>query len=148
MQNVFDQTWPPKPYVWRVFLHHDLILIRRKNGSKTRMTFSTRKQNSPLKNTLLGITVHKICMLWIRVVFESFIESFFAIRYPDIFLSVNRINEVTLLMSFNPPCKSSNSLWNSPSKPFLWKQKDIACGLCYVCTIDALCFIRNALPKQ
>ena len=36
---MFDQVWPPKPYIWRVFLHQDLIWRKR-----TRMAFSTHKQ--------------------------------------------------------------------------------------------------------
>jgi len=47
--------------VWRVFLHHDLMW--RKNGSKTRMTFSMHKQNILSKNSLFGGTVHKICII-------------------------------------------------------------------------------------
>jgi len=43
--NISMQNWPPISYTWRVFLHHHLI--RRKNGSNTRMTFSTHKQKSP-----------------------------------------------------------------------------------------------------
>ena len=39
VQNMFDQVWPPKPYIWRVFLHQDLIWRKR-----TRMAFSTHKQ--------------------------------------------------------------------------------------------------------
>jgi len=60
VQNLFGKIWPPKPYTWRVFLHHGLIW--RKNGSDTRMTFSTHKQKSLLKYPLFGGTAHKICM--------------------------------------------------------------------------------------
>jgi len=44
------------------------------------------------------------------------------------------------------------TIWSPLSSPILWKQKGhsvhVDCGLCYDSTIDALCFIRNALPKQ
>jgi len=56
VQNMFGRIWPRRPYKWRAFLHHDLIW--RKNGSKTRMMFSTHKQKPRF-----GGTVYKICML-------------------------------------------------------------------------------------
>ena len=47
----------------RVFLQFLHDLIWRKNGSKTRMTYSTHKRKFLSKNPLFEGTVYKICML-------------------------------------------------------------------------------------
>jgi len=65
--------------MWRVFVHS--YLIWRKNGSKTRMTFSVHKQKFPSKNPLLG--VHCIKFVW-YVCFAAQIRFFVKVIKMDV----------------------------------------------------------------
>jgi len=53
--NISMQSANP---VWPDMITETLYVKSLKNGSNMRMTFSTHKQKSPLKNPLFGGTVH------------------------------------------------------------------------------------------
>jgi len=75
---------------------------------------------------------------FIRITVIRLTESIFAIHYPYIFLTVNRIKKVPLLMRFtlfSTVCQSSNSLWSSayyPTRSCGSRKALNACGLTLV----------------